>query len=249
MPKPSEHQPSERADRTRPRGRRGALWGASAAAVVCAGVVLGGCGGDGGPGGGFAAVGPAGGGATTGMDAAPTGGVRFIPLDGPPSNSPTGEGSPRPAGSSAAPAVPGPTTAPAAPSGTPAPSVPPRTEPGPAQSPVPPRPSAPAPTPDPAALTTGTPVRAATDLRWCEDVTLDFHNSGGTAVRSGTVVFGTHVIGALGIDWATVDSTVPLPTPIAPGTRKRRTWTVCVDSWRVPLGMHVETRDVSVRWE
>ncbi|MEU7419769.1 hypothetical protein [Streptomyces antibioticus] len=97
------------------------------------------------------------------------------------------------------------------------------TEPGPAQSPVPSRP--PAPAPAPAALTTGTPV------------------------RSGTVAFGTHVIGALGIDWATVDSTVLLPTPIAPGARKRRTWTVCVDSWRVPLGMHVETREVSVRWE
>lgn len=223
---------------------------------MCTGVVLGGCGGDGGPGDGFAAVGPAGGGATTGVHATPTGGVRFIPLDGspspdPPSNSPTGEGSPRPAavpspsGTSATATVPGPTTTPVGPSGTPAPSVPPMTEPGPAQSPVPSRPPAPA----PAALTTGTPVRAATDRRWCEDVTLDFHNSGGTAVRSGTVAFGTHVIGALGIDWATVDSTVPLPTPIAPGARKRRTWTVCVDSWRVPLGMRVETREVSVRWE
>ncbi|MFI7297532.1 hypothetical protein [Streptomyces sp. NPDC050121] len=104
-------------------------------------------------------------------------------------------------------------------------------------------------------------VRAGTDQRWCEDVTLTLHNSGGTAVRSGTVTFGTHVVDALGIDWATRESTAPLPTPIAAGARAERTWTVCVDAmgvpplersreWgRVPLGMHIETRDVSVRWE
>jgi hypothetical protein len=92
-------------------------------------------------------------------------------------------------------------------------------------------------------------VREAADRRWCEDVTLAFHNTGGSAVRSGTVTFGTHVIGALGVDWATIESTEPLPTPIGAGARKRETWTVCVEEWRVPLGMHVETRDVSVRWE
>jgi hypothetical protein len=79
-------------------------------------------------------------------------------------------------------------------------------------------------------------------------VTLSFRNSGGTAVRSGTVTFGTHIIGALGIDWATIDSTEQLPVPIAAGAHKDKTWTVCVDSWRVPLGMHIETRDVSVEW-
>ncbi|WP_308289734.1 hypothetical protein [Streptomyces muensis] len=93
------------------------------------------------------------------------------------------------------------------------------------------------------------PVRKPTDQRWCEKVTLGFHNSGGTAVRSGTVTFGTHVIGALGIDWATVESTRKLPTPIGAGARKEQTWTVCVDAWRVPLGMHIETRDVTVRWQ
>ncbi|AOR33380.1 hypothetical protein BFF78_21950 [Streptomyces fodineus] len=80
-------------------------------------------------------------------------------------------------------------------------------------------------------------------------MTVGFLNSGGTAVRSGSVTFGTHVIGALGIDWGTVDSTVDLPVPIAPGARGRPTWTVCVDAWRVPLGMHIEARDVSVRWK
>ncbi|WP_405782329.1 hypothetical protein OG512_23860 [Streptomyces sp. NBC_01378] len=101
----------------------------------------------------------------------------------------------------------------------------------------------------PAALKVGDPERKAADKRWCEDVTLDMVNTGGAAVRSGTVTFGTHIIGALGIDWATVESTQDLPVPIDAGKRKKKTWTVCVDAWRVPLGMHVETRDVSVKWK
>ncbi len=104
-------------------------------------------------------------------------------------------------------------------------------------------------TPAPAALLTSDPVRTPTERRWCEDVTLTFRNTGGAPVRSGAVTFGTHVIDALGIDWSTVESTVELPAPLAPGARKERTWTVCVEAWRVPLGMRVETRDVSVRWE
>ncbi|KOG60655.1 hypothetical protein ABZT16_00480 [Streptomyces flaveolus] len=80
-------------------------------------------------------------------------------------------------------------------------------------------------------------------------MTVAFHNSGGTAVRSGSVTFGTHVTGALGTDWGTVESTVELPVPIAPGARRRPTWAVCVDAWHAPIGMHIETRDVSVRWE
>lgn len=91
-------------------------------------------------------------------------------------------------------------------------------------------------------------MRRATDRRWCEDVTLSFRNSGGTEVRSGTVTLGTHIIGALGIDWATVDSAEQLPAPIAANARKDTTWTACVDAWRVPLGMHIETRDVTVEW-
>ncbi|WP_437070477.1 hypothetical protein [Streptomyces sp. enrichment culture] len=95
----------------------------------------------------------------------------------------------------------------------------------------------------------GEPVREAVAERWCEKVTLALHNVGGTAVRSGTVTFGTHVIGALGIDWGTVESAVELPVPIGPGVRVERAWKVCVEAWRVPLGMHVETRDVSVAWD
>ncbi|MFI2202101.1 hypothetical protein ACH47Z_15275 [Streptomyces sp. NPDC020192] len=101
----------------------------------------------------------------------------------------------------------------------------------------------------PAALSWGKPVTKDTDQRWCQHVTVEFHNSGGTAVRSGSVTFGTHIIGLLGIDWGTVSSTVDLPVPIAPDARTSPTWTVCVDAWRVPLGMHIETRDVSVQWK
>ncbi|MFE9020103.1 hypothetical protein ACFYNL_16270 [Streptomyces sp. NPDC007808] len=78
-------------------------------------------------------------------------------------------------------------------------------------------------------LAVGAPAREPADRCRRETVTLAFHNSGGTAVRSGTVTFGTRIIGA--------------------GARKVRTWTVCVEAWRVPPGMHIETRDVSVRWE
>ncbi|MFF3911590.1 hypothetical protein ACFYZJ_37945 [Streptomyces sp. NPDC001848] len=79
-------------------------------------------------------------------------------------------------------------------------------------------------------------------------MTVPFHNSGGSPVRSGTLTLGTHIIGALGTDWATIESTEALPAPIAAGASVKGTWTVCVDAWRVPLGMHVETRDVAVRW-
>ncbi|MFF7970387.1 hypothetical protein [Streptomyces sp. NPDC007905] len=103
-------------------------------------------------------------------------------------------------------------------------------------------------TPAPADLGWGDPEREDTDQRRCEKVTVPFHNSGGEPVRSGTVTFGTHIIGALGIDWGTVESTVGLPVPIGPGVRTDHTWTVCVDAWRVPLGMHIETREVSVQW-
>jgi hypothetical protein len=114
--------------------------------------------------------------------------------------------------------------------------------------------------PGPAALTVGTPERESANQRWCEEVTVSFRNTGGTAVRSGTVTFGTHIIGAMGIDWATIESDEELPTPIAAGAERTKTWTVCVEAmgvpplersreWgSVPLGMHVETRDVSVDW-
>ncbi|TXS36789.1 hypothetical protein [Streptomyces sp. OR43] len=116
---------------------------------------------------------------------------------------------------------------------------------GPA-SPTAPGPTAPA---GPAVIEAGAPVRAAADERWCEKVTVEFRNTGGSPARSGTVTFATHIIGGLGIDWATRESTAPLPVPIGAGAARKMTYTVCVDAWRVPLGMHVETRDVTAVWK
>lgn len=118
-------------------------------------------------------------------------------------------------------------------------------------SPDPATPSAPGSTAPagPAALTVSAPVRAAADERWCEKVTVEFRNTGGSSARSGTVTFATHIIGGLGIDWATRKSTAPLPAPIDAGAARKKTYTVCVDAWRVPLGMHVETRDVTAVWK
>ncbi|AWZ05167.1 hypothetical protein DRB96_03650 [Streptomyces sp. ICC1] len=77
---------------------------------------------------------------------------------------------------------------------------------------------------------------------------MSFTNTGTTAARSGTVSFATHIIGALGVDWATITTTQPLPAPIAGSTTKTQTYRVCVESWRVPLGMHIETRKVTAAW-
>lgn len=128
----------------------------------------------------------------------------------------------------------------ATPPGTPATPTAPGTKPG---TPPPPPPPATA-----ARIALGAPARAAASDRWCERVTVTFTNTGGTAARSGTVTFATHIIGALGIDWATITTTQPLPAPIAGGTSKTQAYTVCVESWRVPLGMHVETRNVTATW-
>lgn len=221
-------------------GRRGALIGASAA-VVCLGVALTSCGSTGE---GYTAVGPP---AGPPSSVQPTGDVRVVPLESGAASTGVGnsrdhtDGSPDPdlpapsahpsrARSSGAHPTSGAKSGPTA-SGSPSPTASSRR------------------TTAPAALTWDAPVRTATDRRWCEDVTLVFRNSGDAAVRSGTVRFGTHVIGALGVDWGTVESEVALPAPVGGGARKERTWTVCVEAWRVPLGMHIETRDVDIRWE
>ncbi|MFC8337067.1 hypothetical protein ACFUJX_08755 [Streptomyces rubiginosohelvolus] len=124
------------------------------------------------------------------------------------------------------------------------PSPPGSGSPGTPSSPKPPAPPA-----TPAALTLSAPQRAAADKRWCEKVTVEFRNTGGSPARSGTVTFATHIIGALGVDWATITSSQPLPAPISAGSTRSKTYTVCVESWRVPLGMRVETQDVSAVWE
>ncbi|MFG2453611.1 hypothetical protein ACGFSG_30045 [Streptomyces sp. NPDC048512] len=274
-------------------GRRGALWGASAA-VLCLGGVLAACG-SGGAGGGYVAVGPGGGPpGGSGAAVAPSGDVSLVPLDGSgkrdsgADGAKSGDGragsgtdgstaSGSGPGSAAGDGIGGPGstrkagggkagtggsgsgeggTGSDASSGSDSGRTGGSSGGGPGtgagggagrpSAPVTPVPSASA---RPAALGVTDTRRTATDHRWCEKVTVSFRNTGGTAVRSGTVTFGTHIIGSLGIDWATITSAEALPAPIAAGVRKDGTWTVCVDAWRVPLGMHIETRDVSVQWK
>lgn len=243
--------------RRTPSGRRGAV--TASAAALCLASALTACGG--GDGGGYTAVGAAG--ATAGppgTSSGPTGSVTLVPLDGSPAGTahrspPAGDGPADTADTAGGPA------GPAAP--TPSPGSSGHDDTRPRQSappaPDPSRPSATSPTgaptgtappghTSPAALTWSAPTREPTDKRWCEKVTVEFRNSGGTAVRSGTVTLGTHIIGLLGIDWATIGSTRPVPAPVAAGARTSATWTICVDDWRVPLGMHIETRVVTVDW-
>ncbi|MEU6113762.1 hypothetical protein ABZ840_04210 [Streptomyces sp. NPDC047117] len=111
-----------------------------------------------------------------------------------------------------------------------------------------PTPSAPD-TGSPALLELSTPDLADTDTRWCEKVTLNLHNTGGQPVREGTLTFHTHIIGGLGIDWATRKSTRPLPAPLPAGATEKHTWKICVDAWRVPLGMHIDTKNVDADWK
>lgn len=263
--------------RTAGRSRRNAAVGASAAAL-CLGGLLAACG-DGGGKGGYVAVGAATDAAPDAGrpgDAEPTGKVEMVPLDEDGNGADDGAGdggsgterggsgsggadgskgaAPGGGGSSdsGAPATPG-SPPPAGGSGTPdgtdgtdgsgGASASPdggggTDEPSPGTSPA-----------GPALLKVGDPERKEMDDRWCEKVTVSFRNSGGEPVRSGTVTFGTHVIGSLGVDWATVESTRKLPAPLAAGEKKEKSWTVCVDAWRVPLGMHIETQDVSVDWK
>ncbi|MEI5034189.1 hypothetical protein RB201_20085 [Streptomyces sp. S1A(2023)] len=162
-----------------------------------------------------------------------------------------GQGGGSPGGPGARPSDPVNPANPAEPgSGPGAPSPPGDGEPGEPGTPgTPGTPEPPAPPATPAALTLSAPQRAAADKRWCEKVTVEFRNTGGSPARSGTVTFATHIIGALGVDWATITSSQPLPAPIGAGSARSETYTVCVESWRVPLGMRVETQDVSAVWK
>lgn len=176
-----------------------------------------------------------------------------------------GSGPGEAAGDAATPGGPGARTTPspgkpAGQGGGSAPSTPPATPNSPAPphgsrppshspSPEPPSPTMPPGPGAPAGLLIGRPRLADTDVRWCEKVTLEFLNTGDRPVTAGTVTFGTHIIGALGIDWATVTSTHKLPLPLAPDRKKSGSWRVCVDGWRVPAGMHLDTRDVAFSWK
>lgn len=254
-------------------GHRKLAVGAASVAAVCvsAGAVVALDGGDGPDA--YVAVGAAGAAPTKpGERVAPTGKVELVPLDSPGADAPgapdsPGKGSAGKAGGSGSGADAGglpaaddlPAEAPGG-SGTPSATEKPSgsgsgssDESGSAQdsgNTDTGQGAAPSPSPSgPAALKVGEPEFKKADKRWCQDVTLTLHNSGGSAVRSGTATFETHVMGALGIDWATIDVKKKLPVPIGAGEKKRKTWTVCVDSWRVPLGMRLETKDVDVDWK
>lgn len=172
------------------------------------------------------------GGPSSGPGTPPGSGRTTTPGSSAPRDTPGGSGTP---GSGTSGGAGGPGTPPGAP------TTPPGTRPG-TTPPAPPPPAT------PARLTVSAPARSAAADRWCERVTVTFTNSGTTAARSGTVAFATHIIGALGVDWATITTTQPLPGPIAGGAAKTQTYTVCVESWRVPLGMRVETRKVTAAW-
>ena len=110
-----------------------------------------------------------------------------------------------------------------------------------------PRPTASSSAPlSPAALSVSTPVTGATAHRWCQDVTLTLTNSGGQPAITATVTFATHVIGSLGVDWWTYTTSQPLRTPVPGHASATETWTICLDDWQVPAGMHLETRTAGV---
>ncbi|TJZ50327.1 hypothetical protein FCH28_23915 [Streptomyces piniterrae] len=243
--------------------RRTTTVASASAAVLCLGVLLTGCGSASEEG--YAAVGaagPADGRAPT--KAVPEGGVELTPLDGD-GRGDSDDGATEP-GSGPRSARPAPGASPEAadatpdapddgPSKTPNSPSPPGDTPRPdtpgsgSPSPRPPAPTIPAGPDAPTGLVIGKPDLADTDVRWCEKVSIDFLNTGRRSVTSGTVTFGSHIIGPLGVDWATIDATRKLPLPLTPGERKTGTWRVCVESWRVPLGMHLDTKDVTFHWK
>jgi hypothetical protein len=216
-----------------PSGRRGAVLAAASAAVVCLGA-LATFGPDGGTDPGYLAVGPAGptGTAPATGNVPPDGGVEWVPLDGGPASGGPG------ASASASASVRSPGGTPRAQGRASASASAPEASPSPSPS------RSPSSSPAPARLAVGGLTRAASDDRWCEYVTVTFTNTGGQPATTGTVTFGTHIIGLLGIDWATVETDEAVPVPVEGGAKKEKTWEICVDAWRVPLGMHVETQDV-----
>ncbi|MEU3756456.1 hypothetical protein AB0H17_27455 [Streptomyces olivoreticuli] len=230
--------------------RRKTLVSASAsagAAALALGALLSGCGGSGRDA--YVATGAAGPGSSRSVDGTvpPKGGVELIPLGGEsaPSSAPPSPKAPPSFKAPPSPASP-PTTSvgpsPRAATRGPSPSRP---------TPAPSRPSTPAPLPSsPADLRVGDPHREPDPdgRRWCEKVTVTFTNPTGPPITAGTVTFGTHVIDALGFDWATLPSTRSLPAPILAGREAEGSWVVCVDEWRVPLGMRVETRVAAATW-
>ncbi|WP_405830911.1 MULTISPECIES: hypothetical protein [unclassified Streptomyces] len=197
--------------------------------------------------------GPSAAGGSSASSGTPTGTSPDAPGSRPPDDSaPGGSAATAPGGSAGTPGTPAGSGRTTPPAGTPnapnTPGTPSGSPTGPGTPSTRPGTTPPAPPATPAKLTLSAPTRAAAADRWCERVTVTFTNTGTTAARAGTVSFATHIIGALGIDWATITTTQPLPAPLAGGASKTQTYTVCVEAWRVPLGMHVDTRSVTATW-
>ncbi|MGW2233477.1 hypothetical protein [Streptomyces sp. NPDC001759] len=76
-------------------------------------------------------------------------------------------------------------------------------------------------------------------------MTVELRNAGGSPVIGGLVTFGTHIIDAFGGDWKTITQTRELSTPVTAGSTVDRTWTLCVDSRRVPASWHIDTLGVA----
>lgn len=240
----------------------------SCAALLLTAFAVGGCAGDGGTGHvAIGGVGPSPDSTAGSADTPPDGRVVMVPLDGsPPRGAPgtsappgTHAGGPPAAGNgpvppgsghsstSAPPPVSKPGPAPSKPPGHPGSTGSTPGTPGTPGNPgTPPGGSGPTTPPAPAHLVVSVPLRTADADRWCEKVTVTFTNTGGRPVTAGTVTFGTHIIGGLGIDWATIDTAKPVPVPLAGGASRTASWDLCVDAWRVPLGMHIETRDATL---
>ncbi|MCB5910833.1 hypothetical protein [Streptomyces pinistramenti] len=281
-PRPRRTPPSRRT-RLAPRTPRAPALAASAAAALCLGTLLTGCGSPADTG--YlapAAAGPEGRAPTKAVP--PGDDVELTPLDGAdarPSGTPAAPAPPpghrtnpgshpsddigNPANSATDPATsPGPSepgagTVPpggaadggtGSPSGSPAPGSPaPGSPDGNSPAPKPPSPTVPAGPGAPAGLVIGKPRLGDTDTRRCQKVTFDVLNTGTEPVTAGTVTFGTHIIGGLGIDWATVTSSRALPLPLKSGQLRTAAYRICVDAWRVPLGMHLDTKDVTFDWK
>ncbi|MFG2228142.1 hypothetical protein [Streptomyces sp. NPDC048644] len=267
--------PPPRRARLAPRTPRTPALAASAAVALCLGALLTGCGSPTDTG--YLAPAAAGPGRAPTKAVPPDDDVELTPLDGteaphsgtpgtpdpkpghrPGSDGPPSDNGRNPANSpndpatSPSPSAPGDDTAPpggadggpGSPGGSPGPGAPD----GESPAPKPPSPTIPAGPGAPAGLVIGKPRLDDSGERWCEKVSFDVLNTGKKPVTAGTVTFGTHIIGGLGVDWATVTSSRPLPLPIGSGQLRTAAYRICVDAWRVPLGMHLDTKDVTFTW-
>ncbi|MDI3405227.1 DUF6114 domain-containing protein [Streptomyces cavernicola] len=98
-------------------------------------------------------------------------------------------------------------------------------------------------------LTLREPRREATDVPWCEKVTLTVRNTGGRAVSGAEVVFETQVVGAFGHVWATETARRDVPGRLDAGTGRTFSSRVCVPERHAAgllFGSHLEHQATAV---